>query len=246
MVFLLISLLPLFCCIFYLLCGGRWRKLPCVRLLFFRERQFERHRIARILHDNFLQQVQSLNLVLQTVIDRHGLPALDKLALGRLVDEAEEAMNHGRELIFCLRRAGNAEATLEVRLRELGFSLCRGTSIQFLCFFDTNIGRRADAYSDEIFMIVSEAIRNAIRHSGATIIRVSDENTLRGIRLLVSDNGKGISNVTLRASHNAGHYGLLGMIERADMLGAALSIEHGPDAETIVVLQLAKRFIVAA
>ena len=76
---------------------------------------------------------------------------------------------------------------------------------------------------DEVYCIGREAVTNAYRHSGATRIEVALEYGLHELRVLVRDNGQGIEPTVLHAGRD-GHWGLSGMRERAQKIGAKLRI----------------------
>jgi signal transduction histidine kinase len=85
---------------------------------------------------------------------------------------------------------------------------------------------------EELFAILREALTNAARHSEASRIDVEvgypDE---RSVRVAVTDNGVGFDPDQPRN----GHYGLIGMSERADRIGAALTLASEPGAGTEIV-----------
>jgi signal transduction histidine kinase len=76
---------------------------------------------------------------------------------------------------------------------------------------------------DEVYRIGREALVNAFRHSGATNIEVELEYTTSQLRVLVRDNGCGIDPQVLDSGRK-GHWGLSGMRERAERIGAKLKI----------------------
>jgi len=79
------------------------------------------------------------------------------------------------------------------------------------------------AIEGELLRIGQEAITNAARHSGATQIRVDLRQESDVIRLRVTDDGRGFD-VAAMTSGGSGHYGLLGMSERATRLGGRVAI----------------------
>jgi signal transduction histidine kinase len=74
----------------------------------------------------------------------------------------------------------------------------------------------------EVFRIASEAIVNAFKHSGANSVRV-DLDYLNGLRIFVQDDGGGMPEQVLLQGRD-GHFGLSGMRERADRIGANLEV----------------------
>jgi signal transduction histidine kinase len=76
---------------------------------------------------------------------------------------------------------------------------------------------------DEVYCIGREAVINAFRHSGAKNIEVELEYGLHELRLLIRDDGSGIDRQVLDAGRD-GHWGLSGMRERAERIGARLKV----------------------
>jgi hypothetical protein len=98
---------------------------------------------------------------------------------------------------------------------------------------------------DEIYRIGREASINAFRHSHATCIEVELEYGTSRFRLIVRDNGCGIDSQVLR-SGNDGHWGLSGMRERAERMGARLKIWSRAAAGTEVELTVSNRIAFAS
>ena len=87
---------------------------------------------------------------------------------------------------------------------------------------------------DEIYRIGYEAINNACVHSGGSLVTV-ELTYNHNVQLRIKDNGKGIGETTLQPAC-AGHFGLEGMRERADRIGAKLSVRTAPDDGTEITL----------
>jgi signal transduction histidine kinase len=93
---------------------------------------------------------------------------------------------------------------------------------------------------DEVYRIGREAVINAFRHAAATRIEIELEYTLRELRMFVRDDGKGVDEqVLVRGSE--GHWGLTGMRERAERIGATLKIRSRAGAGTEVELRVPAR-----
>jgi signal transduction histidine kinase len=90
---------------------------------------------------------------------------------------------------------------------------------------------------DEIYRIGREALMNAFRHSGARTVEVDLEYTARQLRLLVRDNGGGINPQRVQTG-TEGHWGLSGMRERAEKMGARLNVRSRATVGTEVELSV--------
>jgi signal transduction histidine kinase len=90
------------------------------------------------------------------------------------------------------------------------------------------------AVRDEVYRIGYEAIRNACMHSGASRINVAIEYG-RDLTLRISDNGTGIDPAMIETGKE-GHFGLCGMRERAERVGATFTLASDPGAGTAMTL----------
>ena len=89
---------------------------------------------------------------------------------------------------------------------------------------------------DEVHRIACEALRNAFRHAQARRIEVEIRYDRRHLRLRVRDDGKGIDPKVLSAGGRAGHLGLPGLHERAEIVGGKLAIWSELDSGTEIEL----------
>jgi signal transduction histidine kinase len=90
---------------------------------------------------------------------------------------------------------------------------------------------------DEAYRIAGEALRNAFRHAQALRITIEIRYDRRQFRLRVRDDGKGIDDATVRRGH-AGHFGLHGMRERAEIVGGRLAVWSKGNTGTEVELSV--------
>ena len=200
----------------------------------YEERLAERERIARELHDTLLQNVQALVLKFHSLINI--LPNdSSRHHVEEAIDRAERVVVESRERIMDLRSAGSGE-DLEQRLR-IAADVPGVQTRPELRVTSRGDPRRLDAcVLDEITQIGSEAIRNAVRHSGGSLVEIEIAFERSAFRLVVSDNGVGIPTGQLDCAARVGHYGLVGMRERARRLKGELFItsQGGARVELIV------------
>ncbi|MCS0613550.1 histidine kinase [Massilia kyonggiensis] len=195
----------------------------------------ERERIARTLHDTFLQTVQGLVLRVDAVAATLPPDAGARRQLENVLDDASHAIGEGREQLQELR-AGDAHvledvlADAIVRLRQAHGALAVDVHVD---------GERRPLLApvaDEIAEIAREALRNAFAHAHAARIRVTLVYARRTLTLCVADDGCGIPEPVRRDGARSGHWGLVGMRERAERIGARLDIASGPRQGTTVTL----------
>jgi signal transduction histidine kinase len=221
---------------------SRVRKLTEAQLtLRFEERLSERTRIARELHDTLLQSFQALMIHFQAVNDQLP-PGKAKDALEKILDQADQAIVEGRNAIQNLRSSTTTTNELAEALTALGEELAgTGESGRSSATFRVSIeGTPRDLHPilrDDIYRIAREALRNAFRHAKASKIETELTYGGRLFRLRIRDDGKGIDSTLLGAGRD-GHWGLPGMRERAQEIGAELEIWSEIGAGTEMELRI--------
>jgi signal transduction histidine kinase len=207
----------------------------------FEERLAERTRIARELHDTLLQSFQGLMLHFQTVNEL--LPAgKAKEALEKALDRADQAIIEGREAIQNLRSSTSLTYELGEAMAALGEELGGAVdgesgSATLRVSVEGTPRELHPILRDDIYRIAREALRNAFLHAQASKIEAEITYGERLLRLRIRDDGKGIDAQLLDAGRD-GHWGLAGMRERAQQIGAQLEIWSEAGAGTEVELRI--------
>jgi signal transduction histidine kinase len=190
----------------------------------------ERGRIARELHDRIAQSLAYVTFELERL---QVLPGDKRDELNNLHDVVRDIMQELRETIYQLRAnvSEENEFTAVAANYLARFEERTGIATTWEPDSDRRLPYRVE---QELWRIVQEALANVERHSGATQVAVRWEYSERGARLEVSDNGKGFDPTTVEGDH----YGIVGMRERADAIGARLQIVSRNARGTSVVVEL--------
>lgn len=200
----------------------------------FDERLAERTRLARELHDTFLQTVQGSKMVADDALEQLDDPIRLRRALEQLASWLGQAVTEGRAALNSLRISTTEKNDLAAALRR-ALEVC-APQVQIETVFSA-FGETRDLHPivrDEIYRIGYEAIRNACTHSGASELKV-DLRYEQDLTLRVKDNGSGIdSDVVLEGRE--GHYGLQGMRERAVRIGAKFTLTSSATSGTEITL----------
>ncbi|HSG41505.1 MAG TPA: two-component regulator propeller domain-containing protein, partial [Thermoanaerobaculia bacterium] len=190
----------------------------------FEARLAERTRVAQELHDTLLQGFLSASMQLHVAVAElpPGEPARSRFE--RVQQLMSQVIEEGRQALRGLRSTdGSADDNLEPSLSRIPGEL----GMQDLAVFRVVAEGRArpllPVVRDEIYRIAREALVNAFRHSGAATIEVEIEYAARQLRIVVRDDGRGIDSDVLRAGRED-HWGLSGMRERAERIGARLQV----------------------
>ncbi|MFK3740718.1 two-component regulator propeller domain-containing protein [Massilia sp. TN1-12] len=198
----------------------------------------ERERIARTLHDTFLQSVQGLVLRVHAAAKK--LPPGDAVRkqLETVLDQADGTLAEGRNQVHELRSGRDAERVLE----EAGKTLA--ATFPDTAFRMTVTGARVPMRAqvqDEIAEIGAEALRNAFFHARATLVELVLDYGRGGLALRVTDDGVGFDESLVRKRVKGKHWGLVGMRERAMRVNGRLDIGRMRSRGTRVELQVAAR-----
>jgi PAS domain S-box-containing protein len=199
----------------------------------------ERARLARELHDSVSQALFSMTLHARTAQLAMAKQELrDDGPLGRSVAQLRElsqgALAEMRALIFELRPDALAEEGLVAALRKQTAALSARTGITIEV--EASVARVAvDAGAEEhLYRIALEALNNAVKHAHAERIAVAIADSGGRLELTVRDDGRGFDPTQPRP----GHLGMITMRERADVIGARLSLssaEGRGSAVTVVI-----------
>jgi signal transduction histidine kinase/streptogramin lyase len=219
--------------------GFRYRlaRVHAAMNLRFEERLAERTRIARELHDTLLQSFQGLMLRLQ-VVDDLLPPGKAKEQLEVSLERADQAIAEGRSAVSDLRTTAAATNDLAQAMRALADELAAQSPTAFHLVVEGQTRDLHPIIRDELYRIAREALRNAFRHAAANHIETEITYGERVFRLRIRDDGQGIQSELLDAGR-PGHYGLSGMRERAQQIGAKLEIWSRAKAGTEIELSIA-------
>ncbi len=202
-----------------------------LRLLFqanIERHEAERAALARDLHDDILQQM--------AVLARH-------VAAGEGGRAYDAIVAHTRQMISGLRPVmldyGLAEA-----LEQLADDLAErvGSTPELRVRLD-GAPRYSALVEQHAYRIVQQATENALRHAAARSVEIAGRMDPEDLCLTVSDDGVGIPTdltTSLGALIAQRHFGLAGMVERAQLIGAALSVDARPEGGTVVTLRWPK------
>ncbi len=94
---------------------------------------------------------------------------------------------------------------------------------------------------DEVLRIAEEAVRNSVQHADATAIETILTYDPRELRVTIQDDGRGLPDSVLTTGKRDGHYGLIGMHERAARIGGRLTIASRAGAGTDVTISVPAR-----
>ncbi|MER5686422.1 histidine kinase [Streptomyces sp. NPDC002205] len=206
----------------------------------------ERTRLAREMHDSVAKTLHGLALAadgLASSSDRMD-PLTVKHQAELVARSARRAAAESRELLSDLRRDsgldGGVDVVSELRARADDFTRRHGLTATFRMLNEAPVPLVPQVVARQLLTVASEAMENAHRHAHPTYLVVLAGVKGDVLRVSVYDDGRGLPpGTTLDDLKRAGHFGLVGMVERAASIGARIRIGKGKAAKgTEVRLEL--------
>lgn len=195
----------------------------------------ERSRIARELHDTLIQGLSGITMEMQALASRLRSPE-ERAILEEIVRDAGTCLRETRRSVAGLRSPKGADSGLASAIADAAKQITEAKAVRL----KLQLGKSPVDLSPEVqynlLRIASEAMNNSVKHSGAKVIEVALESTAEALKLQVRDDGAGFS----RDNGNVrpGHYGLIGMRERAAQIGAEFELESEPGRGTTITVLL--------
>jgi signal transduction histidine kinase len=202
----------------------------------FEERLAERTRIAQDLHDTLLQGFLSASMQLHVAADHLPPDSPAKPLVNRVLELMRQVIDEGRTAVQGLRSSGGS-ADLAQSFSGIQRELALKDEINYRITVDGPSRPLHPVIRDGAYRIGREALMNAFRHSRASTIEVEIEYGAKHLCILVRDDGNGIDPQVLRSGRE-GHWGLSGMRERAEEIGARLKVRSRAGAGTEVELSI--------
>ena len=201
-----------------------------------RVKEQERTRIAREIHDDLGGNLTAIKMALALLKRR--LPSEPEAGLTEKADYVELLVDRTIEAIHRI--------SVDLRPSILDFGIVAAIEWQAgefekqlgipceVVMNQTEIALPPDQ-SSALFRIFQESLNNISKHADASRVSVKLIRNRHGIRLEISDNGKGIA---LRDRQKPNSFGIRGMVERASALGGSLTVSDGPGGGSIVALRI--------
>jgi signal transduction histidine kinase len=202
------------------------------------EKMEERTRLARELHDTLEQALAGIRLQLSVALESaRALPphAAESLELARRM--LAYCIEEARRAVMDLRSQALEKGDLVRALREQARQLTEGTPVQIDVAVKGRHRRLVGPVEHQLFRIAQEGMTNAVKHSGGDHVDIELSYEPDAVTLTIHDNGRGLAvEVT-----PPGHFGLQGMIERAQRVGGFLVVENAPEGGLRIKVTVADR-----
>jgi signal transduction histidine kinase len=185
----------------------------------------ERGRWARELHDESLQSLAGLRVLLSAARRKESPDELDRL-LVQGIEQVDATIAEMRRLIADLRPSTLDELGLGAALEALGERTAGGDAIEVRinldldCEAGRDTNRLLGEIEDTAYRLVQEALNNAVHHGKAMCVEVDARESEQTLRVQVHDDGRGFD-----PSTPTDGFGLIGMRERAELAGGTLELQ---------------------
>jgi two-component system NarL family sensor kinase len=194
----------------------------------------ERTRIAREIHDTLAQGLTAIGLDIEGAL-RHleSNPERARERLDRALATVRQSLDEARHSVLDLRAAPLAGRPLAEALAALGRAFTSETGVRVHVRADGAVALplRVEA---ELYRIAQEVLANVRAHARATQVEIALRRTLQGVQLSIRDNGVGF-----KPGHESeDQHGLLGMRERAKLLGGRLRVATRPGRGTRITARV--------
>jgi len=197
----------------------------------------ERDRIARELHDTLWQSLQAIVLRFQSIANAPETSDPIRESLLDAIKKADVVLQEVRDRVMDLRdHAESVESFSEFLSRSFEeFSKSAG-QIEFHIEVSGVPRPLLELVREEIQAIARESIINSLQHANASHIYCELRYSRRAFEFICRDDGRGIPDEILREGRRAGHWGLIGIHERAAKIGGRMSIDSSSTGTTVHVI----------
>ncbi len=192
----------------------------------------ERRRIARELHDEAGQALTAL--ILNMEMAEQSSSPVGQLSLGRLRGIAEQTLAELRRIISALRPAILDDLGLDAAIRWYVKEMVEPQGLRVTIRLSGLAPRLPSHVETAVFRIVQEAFTNMLKHADAQHATVDAVLRNGQVQLVITDDGRGFEVTAIPRSREGRGVGLLGMKERAELLGGKLQVSASPGAGTTI------------
>src|SRR5215218_3709983 len=195
----------------------------------------ERNRLAREIHDTIAQDLSAIAFQLEAaeaLLTQQTDPERVRRSVATALDLTRKGLEEARRSVLDLRAAPLEGRTLPAALA----ALAEGSRV---VKFESSPASMPlpPAVEVGLYRIAQEALQNALRHAAAAHVLLRLETSSESVRLTVQDDGKGFP----EGNPSASRFGLVGMQERARLLGGTFQVESSPGAGTRITAEVPLR-----
>jgi len=195
----------------------------------------ERTRLAREMHDTLIQGCNGVAMLMEADASSRG--GLESKYLDIAREQLQATVAEARKAVWNLRQSEADADFIITMLKNISVQASESFGIPVTVSHPAKLPKVPADAAHEVLMIVREAVTNAGSHGRPRAIGISAEHVENHLLVRVSDDGIGFD-VETASTASDDHYGILGMHERAEMIGASLEITSSEAAGTCISISL--------
>jgi signal transduction histidine kinase len=196
----------------------------------------ERNRMARELHDTLAHTLTGLSVTLETA---KAYWDVDSQKARELLEKSLSATRTGleetRRALKSLRASPLEDLGLRLALQKMAESTAKRANLDLQLTLPDPMPSLSSDVEQCIYRISQEAVENVAHHANASKVALKFETRQGGARVIIQDDGLGFDP---RDKATTGHFGLVGMRERAELSGGVLTIDSQPGKGTKIILEI--------
>ena len=193
----------------------------------------ERNRLARELHDTLAHSLSGATVQLEAVQALWDVkPQEARQMLDQALEVTQNGLTEARRALQSLRASPLDDLGLTLAIRDMAKSTAARANLRLDISLQNHIENLAPEVEQCIYRVAQEAVTNAARHADAKTLRVALQYDSSSLTLTVADDGRGFDPTQV----NNARYGLKGLHERAEMIGAALHVDSALKTGTTIQL----------
>jgi signal transduction histidine kinase len=198
----------------------------------------ERNRMARELHDTLAHTLSAVSIQLEALDALwDNDPASARNMLGQTKDLTRSGLQEARRALSALRARPLEDLGLLLSLRNLGEVAAQRAGLALHLSLPPTLPELRPEVEQTLYRVAEEALNNVVRHADAKSVEMVLREGRGKLELTICDDGRGFAPELLEVN---GHYGIVGMQERAALAGGEILLHSAPGGGTRVQLALEK------
>jgi signal transduction histidine kinase len=193
----------------------------------------ERNRLARELHDTLAHSLSGATVQLEAVQALWEIkPEEARHMLDQALEVTQSGLTEARRALHSLRASPLEDLGLALAISDMAKSTAARANLRLELDAQNHIENLPPEVEQCIYRVAQEAMANVTRHSDAKALRVALRHDYKTLTLTIADDGRGFDPATV----NDMRYGLKGLRERAEIIGAALQVDSASKTGTTIKL----------
>lgn len=191
-----------------------------------------RSKISRDLHDEIGSALTSINILSKVALSKASHDAEINGYLSKIKDSTFRTMESMSDIVWAINPKNDKLEALMSRMKEFAADICEAQGIDLAFILPPELEKLSIdlAKRKNLFLVFKEAVNNAVKYSGCTLLRVEFDRTNDQLQMIITDNGKGFDKTTILRGN-----GLHNMHERAAECNGTLQVNSGMQGTSVIL-----------